>query len=114
MLSSTAPREEDIDGQYYFQLQDIAHNLLKVNQYDGTSLDDLVHIRCQLDCIKRDFEGSLNLKLQMKRLYSITNHKLKELKDERGEDFETMRKTLGGEFSVLSPMIKHPHTQSMK
>ena len=114
MKSPMSPNNDDFDGQYLFQFQEIASSLLKIKNFDENSLEDLLQIRCQIDSIKRNFEGSINLRIQLDKLNAIANTKLLELKKQRKQDFEAFHKTLHFELSPDGPEGSMPRHKSMK
>ena len=96
MFSPTTRKEDEVEGQYLIQLQEISKGLSKDNILNEEALQDLIQLRCQLDSIKCGFEGSNNLKFQLEKLLIICNAKLKEHKKKRKKDFEVMRNSIWG------------------
>jgi hypothetical protein len=110
--SSISAKEDEIDGQYLFQFLDIVKSLLSVEDDNEGTLQDLIEIRSKIDIIMKDFGGTFNLKFQLEKLYIIANAKLKQLKINRTDDFESMRKTIRS--SVSGTQHSMPRNYSVK
>jgi len=98
-MDATESNDDDMDGQYLMQLLDIAQNLQKLENDDPDILKKLLYIRWQLDSIKKDFEGSVNVKTKLDKILVLTNNRIKQFKHERKEEYEDTRQTLKFELS---------------
>lgn len=102
LMGSPSKGADDMEGQYTLQIVDIIEEILKIefknnigSSSDSTKeLQELVKIRCRLDSLNRNFEGSQRLKTKLERVLEIVNARLKEYHKRDTQGFQNLKQSI--------------------